>query len=233
MLPFWWNNLTLLEWQRRWLLHRSVSGPLNSFLQHPMPKRDALISTLDFMALDLETTGLFAKRDEILSIGMVQIQGCRIHLNTASHMLVRPQQAIPEESAIIHGVTDDMSRTGKRLESVLPMVLDALKGKVLIAHYARLEITFLQAACRRIYGYPLVLPVVDTLRMESTRLKHSNRYAKAGDLRLDALRASYSLPRYRAHNALSDALGAGELFLAMIAHRAGSGEMLTLGEVMR
>ena len=35
------------------------------------------------------------------------------------------------------------------------------------------------------------------------------------------LRERYGLPRYRAHNALIDAISAAELLLAQIAHRAG------------
>ncbi|MBF0187586.1 MAG: 3'-5' exonuclease [Magnetococcales bacterium] len=233
MVPFWWNCTHVLEFRRRWLLDHVKSGPLRDYLMTPVPSRRRPLDSLDFMALDLETTGLDAKRDEIISVGMVEMRKCRINLETSSHLLVNPQKEIPEESVILHGVTDDISKTGATLEEIMPRLLDALTGKVLVAHYARLEVTFLQAACRRLYGYPLVVPVVDTLRLESKRLKAGNRYPKAGDLRLDAVRMRYNLPRYRAHNALSDALSAAELFLAQVSHRAASGRMLTLGDLLR
>ena len=40
-------------------------------------------------------------------------------------------------------------------------------------------------------------------------------------LRLQACRDHFGLPRYRAHEALTDAISAGELFLAQSAHLAG------------
>jgi DNA polymerase-3 subunit epsilon len=49
---------------------------------------------------------------------------------------------------------------------------------------------------------------------------HAHRQARDGELRLDALRAAYNLPRYPAHNALSDALATAELFLALLQHQS-------------
>jgi len=40
-------------------------------------------------------------------------------------------------------------------------------------------------------------------------------------LRLHALSERYNLPRYSAHNALSDALAAAELFLAQVSYGDG------------
>jgi DNA polymerase-3 subunit epsilon len=42
---------------------------------------------------------------------------------------------------------------------------------------------------------------------------------KSGDLRLAKARGRYNLPRYPAHNALTDAIAAGELFLAQASKR--------------
>ena len=51
------------------------------------------------------------------------------------------------------------------------------------------------------------------------------------DLRLHGLRERYNLPRYPAHNALSDALSAAELFLAEAAYR-DQGKGMMLGEFL-
>ena len=42
-----------------------------------------------------------------------------------------------------------------------------------------------------------------------------------GQLRLASLRQRFNLPRYRAHDALSDALAAAELFCAQLAEAGG------------
>ena len=57
---------------------------------------------LRLLAVDLETTGLDPQRDEILSIGMVPVDGLSIVLSGARHMVVRGARSVGQ-SAVVHG----------------------------------------------------------------------------------------------------------------------------------
>ena len=213
-----------LEFRRRWYLRRVPPGPLADYLAAPFPDPATNYRQVDFLAVDLETTGLDSKKDHILSFGYLNLHGDHLDLASARHRLVHTKHAIPEASAVIHQITDDQAATGAPLEEVLKEFLIALKGKVLLAHHSLIEETFIALACRRLFGGPLRAPIGDT---QAIALRHFHQRQipfKGGDLRLHALGARYNLPRYGAHNALSDALAAGELFLAQAAHRdAGQG----------
>lgn len=221
-----------LDRQRRWWLERAPPGALREYYQVPFAKPANPSSTTDYLALDIETTGLAPRRDELLSIGFVPIDEHGLRLNGACHYLVRPERAIPESAAIVHGILDDQAGQGLPLAEALPPLLRALAGRVLVAHSARIEHDFLDVACQRIYGCRFVAPLVDTLDLERRTVERAGTVAAPGALRLDALRQHYGLPRYRAHDALSDAIGAGELLLAQIAHRTTS-RPLQLGELLR
>jgi DNA polymerase-3 subunit epsilon len=209
--------LLSLEGRRRRANQRAPAGPLRDFLSVPFPPRGTDCRQLQFVAVDLETTGLDARRDEIVAIGLVEFTATQIDLASARHWLVAPTRAIPEASAVIHRITDDKAAVGEPLEKVLADVLPRLAGRVLVAHHARLELQFLKAACERVYGEKFLIPAIDTQALEQRRLDRWNQAYMAKDLRLAALRRRYNLPRYRAHNALSDALAAAELFLAQLA----------------
>lgn len=215
-----WEQLFGLDFRRRRLLAKAQSGPLRTFLEVPFPDKATDFRRVPFVALDLETTGLDPRRDEILSVGLVALQNHRIDLATARHYLVTPSGAIPEASAVIHQITDDRAAQGRPLAEVMAEVLPQLAGRVLIAHHARIERLFLSAACERLYGSPFIMPVADTEALVRRSLDQLNRPYKAGDLRLNALRERYALPRYGAHNALSDALAAAELFVAYSARHS-------------
>lgn len=203
---------------RRRRLHRCApEGPLRDFYATPAPRRGAALSEIKFVALDLETTGLEPVRDEIVSVGFVELSCQRIDLSTSRHHLLAPTTALPEASVVVHQITDDHAASGRPLHEVLPEVLGVLSGKVLVAHHAVIERRFLDAACRRCYGCGLMLPAIDTALLFRRWLERHHRSSAAGALRLPALRARYGLPRYRLHNALSDALAAAELFLAYLA----------------
>ncbi len=209
----------LLEWRRRRRLRRLADCPLRDYLQTPFPKPGCDYRDVEYVAVDLETTGLSARRDQILSIGWVQLADNRIRLDTARHRLVRVNGDIPADSAVIHKITDDEAAGGLALSTALPELLADLSGRVLIAHHARVELSFLGAACRRLWGKGLLVRTVDTQTVARRLLERRQIPFKPGDLRLHALCERYNLPRHGAHNALSDALAAAELFLAQAAHR--------------
>jgi hypothetical protein len=102
------------------------------------------------------------------------------------------------------------------LVDVLPLLLDALHGRVLLAHHAPVEVDFVGAATVTAFGVRPPLTVVDTLALEH-RLRADVHGEVAGSLRLDAVRRTYGLPRYSAHHALTDAAAAAELLLAQVA----------------
>lgn len=210
-------SLLSLDYRRKRLLAHAPTGPLRDFYTVPFPSRKSDCRTLGFVALDLETSGLDPRCDEILSIGWVCLNGMQIELGTAQHRLVRPQQEIPEQSAVIHHITDDQAAQGETLREVLSELLPILAGRVLIAHHARFEMQFLQRAYETLFGIGFVMPVIDTQAIARRSLERRNQAFRPQELRLGSLRARYRLPRYRLHNALSDALGAAELFLAQLA----------------
>jgi DNA polymerase-3 subunit epsilon len=197
-------------WQRRRLRGRPEAEPLLAYLASPRPERNLDWRQGRYLALDLETTGGDAKRDDILSFGWLCLDGPEILLTTARHRLVQPRRALAEDNVSIHRITDDQAAEGESLRTVLADFLADLQGRVLIAHYSPTEVGFLDAACRACYGGRFRPPVIDTLILaRRAAAEHA-----PGSLRLAALRARHHLPRYPMHHALSDALAAAELFLA-------------------
>ncbi|MEA3274410.1 MAG: exonuclease domain-containing protein [Pseudomonadota bacterium] len=217
----------ILDLRRRLRLRKAPAGPLRDYLAVEFPKPSRDYRSVDYLAVDLETTGLDPRRDGILSVGYVAVHGNRIDLGNASHRLVLANRAIPEASAIIHQITDDQAALGEPLRTVLEDLLGDLAGKVMIAHHAAVERAFLDVACRHLFGAGLLMPIIDTQALAQRTFERRHVTYKGSDLRLHALGERYNLPRYGAHNALSDALAAAELFLAQAAYReSGRGAAL-------
>ena len=62
----------------------------------------------DYIALDLETTGLNPKKDKILEIGAIRVLG---GVETARyHTLVNPRRSLAPEIVELTGITDEMVR---------------------------------------------------------------------------------------------------------------------------
>lgn len=193
---------------------------------------DPPLREVELLAVDLETTGLDPDRHEILSVGMVPVRGLTIELSGARQYAVRPVGPTGVgESATVHGITDDAAAGAAPLERVLPEVLDGLDGRLLLAHHTPIEVGFLRAACRA-HGlrWPDVT-AVDTVRLQRRVLRRGMALGHVPDeeLALAAARRHLGLPRYRSHEALTDALACAELFLAQVAALSGDGELRLRG----
>ncbi len=207
-----------LEGKRRRLLNKAPAGPLRDYLEQPFPDRNSCISDAALLAMDFETSGLDTKKDHLLSVGHVELQHNRILLDTAHHQIIRSTRDISGGNVGIHHITHDRTALGQALPQVVESILQQLRGKVLLAHHAAVEIGFLQQACTNIYGMAPVIPAIDTMQLARQRLERRQQPCKPNQLRLFNLRKQYGLPAYQAHNALMDAIATAELFLAQLAH---------------
>ena len=211
-----WPRIFGIEGKRKRLLRNTSTGALHDFYSEPFPDLNTPIRNASYIVLDFETTGLDLQKDHVISIGLVEIDSLGIKLNTAHHEIIRTDLEVPEQSAVIHQITDDMILEGTGLKAALDGLLERLKGKVLIAHHAQVEFGFLRRLCADIYNQDFVMPVIDTRLLAKRQLLRSQVTLKNDSLRLFNLRDRYKLTAYKAHNALSDALSTAELFLALV-----------------
>jgi len=206
--------------QQRYL-HRCQNSVMRDYLQSEFPSLRTDYRQVEYLAVDLEMTGLNASDDHILSIGFVPVIDQRVVLNGARHIYVSSDQGVGQ-SAVIHGIHDKDIDQATPLAEALGLLLDALKGRVMVLHCAQLDLSFLEQACRGLYNSSLYVPVVDTMALEDQRLQRTGMARGSESLRLGDCRRRYNLPDYSAHNALIDAVSTAELFLAQTRYRFGS-----------
>ncbi|MFL0578537.1 exonuclease domain-containing protein [Dietzia sp. 179-F 9C3 NHS] len=216
-------------------------GPLRRYLETAPPGPDTPLADLPLLAVDVETTGFDPRRDRLLSVGFVPVDGDRIVLAGAGGTVVRGDGPGDDDgvgqSAVLHGLTDDALATGRSDVEALDAVLDALTGRVLLAHFTQMETGFLGELCTRLHGVTAPFVVVDTLELHHRLLTGGpdmgfSTDPSPGELRLWAARERYGLPVYRAHDAVVDALACAELYLAQIKELGDRG-VATLGALTR
>lgn len=178
-------------------------------------------SRVDFLVVDIETTGLDPHRDHVLEIGWVPVTGGEVVLDGVHGTVVRPPDGVlVGESAVVHGLTDDALAAAPDLADVLPELGALLPSRVLVAHHAPIELDFLGAGLRKVAAGRKPPPVVDTMTLQRRLLVGGRGEPPPGALRLDAARHHFGLPRYAAHRAATDAMATAELLLAQAAELA-------------
>ncbi|MGV2872398.1 exonuclease domain-containing protein [Colwellia sp. E150_009] len=210
------NYLTGYEAKRKRLFKKAPDGPLKKFLAVPFPALETPINDLPILAVDFETTGLDAKADKLLSVGFVAMEHEQIKLKSCYHQIIQAQTTLEESNVIIHKITDTQKEQGQPLHIVVEKLLNALAGKVMLVHFARIERQFLQQACLELYGLVPDFPIIDTLVIAKRQLDKRDVSYDPSELRLSKLRHKYQLPDHHGHNALNDAIATAELLLAQV-----------------
>jgi len=184
----------------------------------PSPAWDSVT----YWALDLETGGLDPRSDPILSVGMLPIRGGSIRLGEAFQTLVHPEgaEAIDPSSIRAHHLLPGDVREAPALVAVLAEVDRRIHEGALLVHQAALDVPFLRRAYKRSALRWPDPPVVDTVALLIKAAKRA-RFVNPGapehepELNLAAARRRLGLPDYGAHDALTDAVSAAELFLVL------------------
>jgi DNA polymerase-3 subunit epsilon len=185
----------------------------------PSPPWDSVT----YWALDLETGGLDPRTDPVLSVGMVPIRQGSIRLGESFSSLVRPQAetgSIDPDSMRAHHLLPGDVREAPPLAEVLREVDRRLQEGALLVHQAALDVPFLRRAYKRAglrWPSPAVVDTVVLLLKAARRARFVDPDAPEHEpeLNLSKARRVLGLPDYGAHDALTDAVSAAELFLVL------------------
>jgi DNA polymerase-3 subunit epsilon len=165
-----------------------------------------------YCAVDLETTGLDLRQDGIVSFGSVGIDGGRVIAGSSIYRLVRGPAHVSPAAIAVHSLRPADLANAPTWEESVDLLLEALTGRVLVAHAAWVERAFLRRAFRSRYVQAPSI-VVDTAAL--ARCAGLTAVGTPGEPSLELLARDLGLPVHEPHHALGDALTTAEVFLAL------------------
>ena len=156
----------------------------------------------EYVAFDLETTGLYARRDKIIEIGAVRMKnGQEI---ARFQTFVDPGCRLEKRTTDLTGITDDMLRGAPKLREALPQFLEFVNGSILVAHNAGFDTAFVQHACEKL-DLKYDLTSIDTLPISQNILTHLHKFT------LDTVAKDFEMDDFNHHRAGDDALVCGRI----------------------
>ena len=171
---------------------------------------------VEFCVVDLETTGGSNEYNSITEIGAVKYRGGQETGRFTT--LVNPGCAIPPFIVLLTGITDTMVTNAPAIEDVLDDLLEFISDSVLVAHNARFDIGFINAALVRDGREKLANRVLDTVGL-ARRLVGG----EVENCKLSTLASSLGFAHQPSHRAINDVLATGDLLHHLIERAAGFG----------
>lgn len=174
----------------------------------------------EWLAFDLETTGIEEQTDVPVSFALVAMRAGEVLSSRSA--LVDPGREIPEGATAVHGITTEQARAGgmdlaTAVEEIATTLVVASQRDIPVVGFnVSYDLTMIDACCRRLDGRGLVErgwagPVLDPLVMDKHLVK---RRSGKGSRTLGALCGVYGVINEAAHDAQGDAVAAGLLLKA-------------------
>jgi len=199
--------------------------------------KEVLIEKAEYVVVDTELTGLNGKKDSIVSIGAVRMNGGRIDLSDTFYRLLNPETRLTAESVIIHEITPDEVVEKPDIRTGIAEFLSFCGDGIIVGFCVNIDMEFLNREARRVLGYTIQNPVFDIYPIfEWVR---NNRTARVGEeitvpvhYKLYDIAKHYGIEVNGAHNAMIDAFITAQIFQRFIPILLEAG-ISSVGDVLR
>ena len=151
----------------------------------------------EFVAFDIETTGLNAQTDRMTEIGAILFSGAEI--KETFNTFVDPQRHIPPDITNLTGIRDSDVQGAPQEKEAMQQFMDFVGDRPIIAHNAHFDVSFMTAAAKR-SGLRFAPVFLDTLALSQALCPELKRF------KLDIVSNHLGLPQFNHHRASDDAL---------------------------
>ncbi|MBW7454214.1 PolC-type DNA polymerase III, partial [Paenibacillus sepulcri] len=185
---------------------------VNDAIPMVMNSREEAMQSAVYVVFDIETTGLSVVNNKIIELAGVKMQDGK-EIGRFS-TFINPHEAIPYNIQQLTNITNEMVQDAPELAPKLRDFIEFVGDAVLVAHNARFDMGFMQAACKQ-NGFPeFKNPVLDTL--ELARFLHP----AMKNHRLNTLADKYKASLESHHRAIDDSIALGGILYGLIGDAA-------------
>ena len=172
-------------------------GILNNNIQAKrLYKGESLLDNIDnYTIIDIETTGLDPKVDEIIEISALKVRDNKIISEYST--LINPQQEINDFIINLTGITNEMVKDKPTIKNSLNDYFNFLDNDVIIGHNINFDINFLYDNSIKYYDKPFENDYIDTLRL-------SRKYLSLENNKLETIANFFKIDYSGAHRSLKD-----------------------------
>lgn len=183
----------------------------DGWLAPPPPEvsPDDPLRSLEYVVVDVETTGGSSGSDRITEVAAVRLRGDGALLGEFS-TLVNPDRIIPPAITHLTRITQSMVERAPRFREIAAEVYRVLHGAVFVAHNASFDWRFLSGELRRAGGESPRARVLCTVRLARKVVPEITHRS------LDALQSFFDVENEARHRAFGDARATAVIFRRLL-----------------
>ena len=113
---------------------------------------------VNFVAIDVETTGLSPVYNELIEISAIKYE--KAQKKDTFSTLIKPKKEISDTITNITGITNEMVKNAPNIEQVMPKLIDFIGDYPIVAHNANFDYSFLQNNSQKSFSKNKVIDTV-------------------------------------------------------------------------
>ncbi|HEX3019739.1 MAG TPA: exonuclease domain-containing protein [Chitinispirillaceae bacterium] len=168
----------------------------------------AALEIPDFIAFDLETTGLDFKNDRIIEIGAVRFINGKPQEQFST--FVNPGKLVPSIITDLTGISDNDVATAPSFSQIAEKLIQFIGNLPLCGHQVEFDATFLNEELKKISHPVFSGQLLDTALLSRIILQENTRFS------LKAVSEHLQINLDNAHRALFDAMASGEVAVQLV-----------------
>lgn len=127
-------------------------------------KGNSLLEWVDnYVLVDIETTGLSPKENDIIEIGAIKVRQNKIIDKYES--LIKIDYKLNPFITRLTGITNEMLKEGKELEKVLDEFINFTGSDIIMGHNVNFDINFIYDKCEKYLDTYLKNDFIDTMKI--------------------------------------------------------------------
>ncbi len=161
----------------------------------------------EFVAFDIETTGLRNYHDHIIEIAAVRINNFAVTESFST--FVATKKTLSDFTKDLTGITDRDLIGAPSIEKAIKMFLDFAGDNILVAHNASFDCGFIREISNK-FGYEFNNEYIDTLALSRLLMKNMKRH------RLNQVAKKLKIKQEQHHRALDDTIVCAKIFIRFL-----------------
>ncbi|TYQ14667.1 UNVERIFIED_CONTAM: DNA polymerase III epsilon subunit family exonuclease [Acetivibrio alkalicellulosi] len=160
---------------------------------------------VEFIIIDLETTGISKINDRIIEIGIVKYKDGNII--ESYNELINPEIPIPLEATRVNNITNGMVKNKKKIHEVIEHIFNMINGQIVVGYNVNFDLGFLDVAFGRSNLIIDNIKFIDVLQI----VKETINPNEISNKKLVTVKNYFGIKR-DSHRALDDCLTTADVF---------------------
>lgn len=133
--------------------------------EHNINKRGKSLKVFpdSYVVMDIETTGLNPKENEIIELSVLRVENDRIVEEFST--LVKPSGTISPYITRLTGISQSMTENAPDIKTAIKRFADFCSDSIIMGHNVKFDIGFISTNLHRHHNLPFANDYVDTLRL--------------------------------------------------------------------